>query len=392
MATQIYDYIIIGGGLAGIYCYHRLQNMNPNLKIILLEKNDYVGGRMKDTNFYGTTIKLGGGVVDETCTHMLHLLKTFEIELSNFKSNLVDIYLPKFDINDAIQQIKQKYYDNEGSRIDLTVNDFLHTHFDINFIKLFYLYADYTDFHCQDINDFINSYPIDDLTRIEQYLCIFKYNDLFNKLKKNKNIILNYQVEYIQKNEINGLFIINDVYHTHNIITATTVNCLKKLFNYDFLDEIKSVPFCRNFIYSNDLSKIHKDVVLVKNELKKMIKINDNVLMIIYCDSNNANFWNKVNDYDKVKPGLQVKVIKKLLLENDPKLNIDIIDHLHHFWDEGIHYYVPENQMDRKNWIISNMNPEENVYVCGEMLSIKQGWMEGAVQSVDLLFDNYFKI
>lgn len=392
MTTLIYDYIIIGGGIAGLYAYHRLQNTPQKLNILLLEKNDYLGGRMKEQEFHGATVKLGAGVVDETCVHILALLSELKIKLKEFLFKLVDIYLPAFNINEAVKCVHTVYNQRTSNRLDLTVDEFLHQHFDKEFIRLFYLYADYTDFHNQDINDFINNYPMDDLKREEEILRTFKYADLFNKLKEDKNILMNTEVTNIKRQLLNNqkIFLINATYLTSNIITATTINCLRKLFNYEFMNEIRSTPFCRNFIYSHDVNKIGKGTILMKNELKKIIKINKDVLMAVYCDSNHARFWYQIHEYDKKRPGLHVEVIKKLLKENDPNLDLDIKDHLHHYWDEGIHYYKPSTY-DRHAWIIKNMHPEDNVYVCGEMLTIKQGWMEGAVQSVDMLFENYFK-
>jgi protoporphyrinogen oxidase len=44
---MIYDIIILGGGIAGLYCAYKLLQKNKILKILILEKNDYLGGRMK---------------------------------------------------------------------------------------------------------------------------------------------------------------------------------------------------------------------------------------------------------------------------------------------------------------------------------------------------------
>ena len=46
----MYDILIIGGGISGLYNYVRL--INSYRKVLLLEKNDYFGGRIyqyKDT-------------------------------------------------------------------------------------------------------------------------------------------------------------------------------------------------------------------------------------------------------------------------------------------------------------------------------------------------------
>ena len=44
---MIYDYIIIGGGISGLYLFYKLKKKNKNLNILLFEKNDYLGGRIK---------------------------------------------------------------------------------------------------------------------------------------------------------------------------------------------------------------------------------------------------------------------------------------------------------------------------------------------------------
>ena len=41
----MYDYVIVGGGISGLYMYMNLLQKTYN--ICLLEKNDYFGGRIK---------------------------------------------------------------------------------------------------------------------------------------------------------------------------------------------------------------------------------------------------------------------------------------------------------------------------------------------------------
>lgn len=391
--TLIHNYIIIGGGLAGLYTYERLQEDNKSLNILLLEKNDYLGGRMKEQNFHGTTIKLGAGIIDDTCLNMINILDKYKIKTYKSNSTHIDDHLsPKFDVNEAINQIKNTYYKETASkkRLELTVNQFLNKHFPPEFTKLFYLYADFTDFHDQDINDFILKYPIEDLSRTPSFVYSFKFKDLIDKLSNGKNIILNYQVKSIKKILYGNteIFNINDNYYAHNIITATTIDCLKKLLNFSFLDQIQSIPFYRNYVYSDDLTNFKNGIIMANNEIKKMIKMNDNIIMIVYCDNDHANFWKKAHDISEQKqmPNIIKQILNKLLRENGIKLNI--LDSVHQYWSEGIHYYRPNNE-DRQEWIIRHMNPEKGIYVVGEMMGLKQGWMEGALESVVMLFENH---
>jgi hypothetical protein len=49
-----------------------------------------------------------------------------------------------------------------------------------------------------------------------------------------------------------------------------------------------------------------------------------------------------------------------------------------YYWPVGTHYYKPSIANYK-----SLSNPETNIYVVGEMVSKKQGWVEGALESVE---------
>lgn len=44
---KTYDYVIIGGGISGLYCRYLLSKYN----VLLLEKENYIGGRAIEKNF-----------------------------------------------------------------------------------------------------------------------------------------------------------------------------------------------------------------------------------------------------------------------------------------------------------------------------------------------------
>jgi hypothetical protein len=55
-----------------------------------------------------------------------------------------------------------------------------------------------------------------------------------------------------------------------------------------------------------------------------------------------------------------------------------INDIIIYYWDVGIHYYKP--MVSTLNKLMNDLyKPAPNIYVVGEMLSDKQGWVEGAI-------------
>ena len=59
---MLYDYIIIGAGISVLYSAYNIKKKDPTKKILILEKNKIIGGRMNVYNFYGTNVNIGAGV------------------------------------------------------------------------------------------------------------------------------------------------------------------------------------------------------------------------------------------------------------------------------------------------------------------------------------------
>jgi protoporphyrinogen oxidase len=102
---MIYDYIIIGSGISGLYLGYLLKNK----KYLILEKNDNIGGRIQQTNFHGSTIQLGAGVVKSNNVNMINLMKELKLKYFSFNKS-VDRLIPNYD-KDEYNQIIQKLKD-----------------------------------------------------------------------------------------------------------------------------------------------------------------------------------------------------------------------------------------------------------------------------------------
>ena len=96
-----YDIIIIGGGIAGIYSMYNLQKKYPNLKVLLLEKNERFGGRIYshyekiDEKDY--IMDLGAGRIGFHHTNMVSLINELKLDKTiipientkNYKETLI---------------------------------------------------------------------------------------------------------------------------------------------------------------------------------------------------------------------------------------------------------------------------------------------------------------
>lgn len=87
---MIYDIIIIGGGISGLYSAYNLLKKKPLLKILILERNNYLGGRIKTfnqkINNHQYTWEEGAGRLNTNHTLFIELIDNL-----NLKNNLSKI-------------------------------------------------------------------------------------------------------------------------------------------------------------------------------------------------------------------------------------------------------------------------------------------------------------
>ena len=380
MNEKTYDYIIIGGGIAGLYANYKLVNANKNG--ILLEAESQLGGRAKEIMFHGKLIKLGAGIMEDENTHLLKLLKKLNVEYSSFYSETTT-FLASFDMETAIKQIKKIYNSNKKKIKNITSLEFLNKYFDKDFVKNFLSNCEYRDFLHSDISYFIKYYDIGDMSHLKHKVLSCKWIDLINKLKL-PNCICNHKVKKIIKLS-NGMFNIDNKYIAKKIYLNLTLKPLvkltEKLINFDYNDYIGTVEFVRIYTYHKspyDQTKIgHYN--LVDNQLEKIIKITPNILMASYSDDKGARYWKNISKQSK---SIQIKKVEEKLKELNININ-KVDDVVIQWWDEGVHYYRPFRGKSI-NYIIKKLSqPVKGVNVIGEIVSKKHGWVEGAIQSVD---------
>ena len=230
------------------------------------------------------------------------------------------------------------------------------------------------------------------------------WKDLIDKLIEKinmKNIKCNVVVNKIinqtsEKKQLTYKIITNKKeYNCKKIYIATDIDTIKQLLNKDKIyNEIKGQPFLRVYAkFSGNSVKIMNEYVkkttIVSTSLYRIIKITMDIFMVGYSDNNGAKDTMKIINKDLQKKDNKYTNLTKLLKKSlgiDEDIDLKIDDITIFYWKNGTHYYKPLNRTlykTRNEFIKKIQNPYKNIYVIGEVVSMNQGWTEGALESVN---------
>jgi hypothetical protein len=399
-----YNIIIIGAGIAGLYSAYNIKKLFPKMSYLILESNkkEDIGGRIGKRLFYNTSVNIGAGIGRySTDKLLLELLNELNINYQEFEVNINYSLSIQNHIN--IKKIFNKLkniYNSYKNKPSVTFKYFALEHLGEKIYQDFITCSGYSDYELEDIYEVLYHYEFNnnssgwtafslDWTKLVQKLC--------KKIGMN-NIKTSSKVKLINKLENSDyLFEIitdkNKKYYSNKIIVATSINTTQKLFPYQSIyKEIHGQPFLYVYAkFDKSSTQIMKEYVpyytIVSGPLQKMIPINKDkgIYMIAYADNKNATYLQKYSIQSSLKNKIFFeKLVEKALDISQNTLHIIAIKQF--YWTIGTHYYEPLNfnkYNNRKEFINTAQNPDSNIIVIGEQVSRKQGWIEGALESVN---------
>jgi hypothetical protein len=437
---MIYDIIIIGAGIAGLYTAYLIRKTRPNLKVLILEKNEKrIGGRMGTELFYGSNVSMGAGIGRFKKDKLLmSLLNELDVPYKKFETNTgesLDLQ-GKCNVKKLFLMIKKTYNEQrkKGIIIHKTFKEFakplLGESGYINFLAC----SGYTDYENSDIYDVLYNYGFEDNydnftgVGIPWNLLLSKLVEKIKPIKIKKNNLVynfykneddNFIVESRVTKKTKGVksakdekvekdvtFVTFVKYISKKIVFAANKDVLYPLIKnnknsiYEQLfNQIQGQPFLRIYgKFSKSSIPILKKYItsptmVVKGPLHKVISINpDNgVYMIVYTDNKSANYL-----YPYIKNNKKNRKFLCTLFEETfsiPKKSLELNDIVSFWWPVGTHYYLPLTRpyKNRIDFIKAAQNPEKGVFVVGEMVALHQGWVEGALESVKNIEKNLLK-
>ena len=381
--TMSYDVIVIGGGVAGLYANYLLTKKKH--KCVVLEKNSTVCGRVREHEFHGAKLKCGAGIVVPENKSLVKLLKKLDIKVEFSPAGIKDLIVPEFDMNVAVKKVKKVYKKmTKKDLLTLTSREILYKYFEKDFADNFILHSEFIDYLEGSFEYLMKYYPIADLDNQPFESAGGPWMELVDKLTL-PNITTNYEVSMIEKK--GNTFWINGEIQTKQVIFAVTITALENIkctgFKLpDVSEYVGSTPFSRVYAYYKDGYSMKDGYVKIGGIVDKIIKINKNIVMASYADGPKAVFWGGVK---KLPLEDQKKIVKEKL--EDVGFNFGTPDDIFiAAWTDGDHYIRPYGKYKTIDNLLDKLSkPCKNVYIIGEMLSKRPGYVDGALQSVERL-------
>jgi hypothetical protein len=194
------------------------------------------------------------------------------------------------------------------------------------------------------------------------------------------------------------------LYHCNKVIVATTITGIQKLVpgadkKTSLYQQIHGQPFLRLYAkFNKESAEIMKKYVtsytIVPGPLQKVIPIDANkgVYMIAYSDNYYASLQKKYIENTPENRDLYCDLLEESL--GIPKGVLKIAAIKDYYWPVGTHYYEPlkGHLKTRNDFVYKAQHPEKGMLVVGEAVSRDQGWVEGALESVNSVLDKHWII
>jgi 2-polyprenyl-6-methoxyphenol hydroxylase-like FAD-dependent oxidoreductase len=398
--VNMYDVVIVGAGISGLYAAYKIKRDAPTTSLLILEKNprNRIGGRMGVEMFYDTPLTIGAGIGREDKNpKLIQLCKDLGVDLAPGNKSPVDysadiisrVPNPRVFYLDTIKVLRREY------RKDPVINTFRQFATRVlgqKMYKQFVEVSGYSDYEDADVYETLYNYSMDDNTGGWPKLFI-PWTELLDKLVAKigaQNIRTSANVygirnvggasyEILLEGQIKTL-------ECRNIIVATTIDTVKRLFpeKQAIYNHIRGQPFLRVYAkFDKKSAAIMREHVhrytIVSGPLQKIIPMNpeEGVYMVAYSDNASA----------EMLKGKSKQVFCDLLEKSlgIPAGSLHIIGLKEYYWSIGTHYFTPMARSQRKRFLYEAQNPMAGVFVVGEAFSTYQGWVEGALESVDAI-------
>jgi len=397
---MVYDYIIVGAGIAGLYTGLKL--LKESKKILILEKYNYNGGRIVTYRKEGHQWEIGAGRISMRHGRLLKLMDDYHLHLFPIEGNKT-LYLDSPSYPGEFDDLLTPYlepltalplsvlYKNTLSSLLKQI----HGSNADTFIQMFPYWA---EFHTLRADIALESFTVE-FSKKAHYCTVKEgYQAIPEAIAKDfvkRGGTIQYDTAVTDLQE-SGTGVRVLVAKGEPLITDRVILALHKeaLDHIPFarrhmpaLKHLKMEPLVRMYaVFPLNHGKswfAEKGKMVTNDPVRYIIPVGKDTIMISYTEGPYARHWINLQKKkgDKVVEQDVMKHIRSLF----PELTIpDPLLFKIHPWTSGCTYWTPGN------YDVRNMSDEahqltDRVFACGESISLRQAWAEGALESAETL-------
>jgi hypothetical protein len=431
-----YDITIVGAGISGIYTAYKLVKRNPHTKILLLESSNRIGGRLHtvtcncptDAKHANVLLDVGGARFSTNQPCILSLIKELNFTDKIYPIDGTTKYIPikpdyntaislKFPTVDSIITYVSSYIKHNkippSTLINTTLVKFIKQYLDSEnptlsqYIQdLFPYYSELAILNAYDaIKLFTNEFAAKTKYMILkgglQQLTDKLYSNIQHKITLHKQTpLLAIQIDGKHDNTNTNTYTLvssnGKTFKTSKLILALTQPALKKIkYIYTkipkLINSVSPQPLYRMYA-CYPINPITKKVwfdgigkVATTLPIKYIIPINYDagVTMISYTDGKYAKYWMQIVANNST--AFKAELSRQLHLMF-PDIDIPKPKWIKHYpWTIGAAYWKTGSDSEKLIPQIIKPFKNEEIYICGEQFSRHQAWVEGALETSDMV-------
>lgn len=418
------EIVIIGAGIAGLRCGIELLHKRPQAKIVMLEKYNYIGGRvvtykktLQDVKGKCTHLQweIGAGRIFTAHKRTMELIEKYKLTAIPLSSNqsmeiqgelkpntfesLLEMFLPllkEFEPSILARHTLRQLF---SMLLKEKTNEFL-----LQFPYRAEVDTLRADLAIESFEREMGTYEGFVVIKEGLSALIKAMQDEFEKA--GGSILKNQEVTDIQKDRDTYLVktktAAGDVlFEAKTVVCALHSDALKKIpcfSNWETLSHLKMEPLFRIYAVfpSKDGISWFSDIprTVFSGPVRYFIPINPacGIVMLSYTDGRDARFLEKLF-HEKGESMLEDFLLNELRTVFPEKEIPDTLFFKPHPWTEGCTYWLPGSYNPKElseNALQPFPETMPGVYCCGESFSLQQAWMEGALAHADELLKKHF--
>ena len=415
-----YDILIVGAGIAGLHCALRISEKFPSKRIAIAEASDVTGGRIFtfQAPFRGLHWEAGAGRVNTNHTHTCKYVKKYGLTRIPIENGSKWVTIGRMSKSNDWNSIVKTFVTSLSKipKVMLathTLYDLLckiYTTSIVESILFFFPYRAEVMTLRADLA--LESFQSDMAPNASFFVIKEGFSSLPAAMEdelvgRGVTFLMNHRCTSLHSQDVFPMIahfktpVNSQSISATKIILAIPSDALRKVSHfksYPILKHLEASALLRTYAVfpKNGDSRMWFEGMkrtVTDTPLRHIIPINTNkgIIMTSYTDGDDTIHWEKLK---KKGTGVVAKEIVKELQALFPESVIpNPLYFKYHFWPHGATYWAP-GLYDPKTESQAMLRPFPtrlpDLYVCGESYSLKQAWVEGALEHAEELITKYF--